>query len=65
MRRTMKLTERPWSRPIRITPLPESHELYGFGMRHHILYPDDTWGAATTVECARGLANGWMRTHAL
>lgn len=60
----IQLKERPWDRPIYIKPLPEAHELYGFGMRHHILYPDDTWGAATTPECARGLASAWMRAHA-
>lgn len=55
------LKERPWDRPIRITPLPADDPMYGLDFRHHILYPDDTWGVATTIECARGLANGWMR----
>ena len=60
----MQLSERPWSRPIYIKPLDVSDVMYALGFRHHILYPDDTWGAATTIECARGLANAWERAHA-
>lgn len=59
----MQLTERPWSRPVWIKPLPDTDPLYHFGFRHNVLYPDDTSGAAESIEGARRLANDWIKAN--